>query len=273
VLLAKTDAGAHPDPDTPAVCQKGLSSANPIHRADVGAVFMADRAHRFCRGNRTRVLGIRRPIVMLSILNFFLPPASSIPIVLCVDLCANIFLLPDARHNATAAVTIPLLVGTLLLLPVGVLLLSSANPAIMKRVIALFILIAALALLSEWRPFARPIGVAGWGAVGALTGVIVGATSLGVTAALFLNSGVQSSIAARANFIVWVFFANSALLSMLAASQGLSPDLFSAVAVMAPLYLIGSMAGAKIIHRMPENRARRTILVLIALAGVAGLFL
>jgi uncharacterized membrane protein YfcA len=42
---------------------------------------------------------------------------------------------------------------------------------------------------------------------------------------------------------------------------------------MAPLYLIGSMAGAKIIHRMPENRARRTILVLIALAGVAGLFL
>ena len=212
-------------------------------------------------------------IVMLSILNFFLPPASSIPLVLCVDLCANIFLLPDARHNATAAVTIPLLVGTLLLLPVGVLLLSSANPAIMKRVIALFILIAALALLSEWRPFARPIGVAGWGAVGALTGIIVGATSLGVTAALFLNSGVQSSIAARANFIVWVFFANSALLSMLAASQGLSPDLFSAVAVMAPLYLIGSMAGAKIIHRMPENRARRTILVLIALAGVAGLFL
>ena len=102
----------------------------------------------------------------------------------------------------------------------------------------------------------------------------MGATSLGVTAALFLNSGVQSSIAARANFIVWVFFANSAaLLSMLAASQGLSPDLFSAVAVMAPLYLIGSMAGAKIIHRMPENRARRTILVLIALAGVAGLFL
>jgi hypothetical protein len=33
------------------------------------------------------------------------------------------------------------------------------------------------------------------------------------------------------------------------------------------------MADAKIIHRMPENRARRTILVLIALAGVAGLFL
>ena len=101
----------------------------------------------------------------------------------------------------------------------------------------------------------------------------MGATSLGVTAALFLNSGVQSSIAARANFIVWVFFANSALLLMLVASHGLSPDLFSAVAVMAPLYLIGSMADAKIIHRMPENRARRTILVLIALAGVAGLFL
>jgi uncharacterized membrane protein YfcA len=158
-------------------------------------------------------------------------------------------------------------------LPIGVLLLSSANPAIMKRVIALVILIAALTLLSGWRPFARPIGVLGWGAVGALTGIIVGATSLGVTAALFLNSGVQSPIAARANFIVWVFFANLAMLLMLAASQGVSPDLVSAVAVMTPLYLIGSMAGAKIIHRMPENRARQSILVLIALAGVAGLFL
>jgi len=60
---------------------------------------------------------------------------------------------------------------------------------------------------------------------------------------------------------------------MRTASQGLSPDLFSTVAVMAPLYLIGSMAGARVIYRMPENRARQSILVLIAMAGVAGLFL
>jgi hypothetical protein len=117
----------------------------------------------------TRVLGIRRPDCHAFDPEFLSPAREQYSDRPVRRPLRNIFLLPDARQNATAAVTIPVLIGNLLSLPLGVLLLSSANPAIMKRVIALVILIAALTLLCGWRPFPRPIGVAGWGAVGALT--------------------------------------------------------------------------------------------------------
>ena len=60
----------------------------------------------------------------------------------------------------------------------------------------------------------------GWAGVGALTGAVMGATSLAITAALFLNAGSQTAIESRANFIVWVFIATLALLAMLATGAG-----------------------------------------------------
>jgi uncharacterized protein len=217
--------------------------------------------------------GFGGPIVVLSILNVFFPPTSSIPIILCIDLLVNILLLPQARHNATAAVTIPLSVGTCVSLPLGVLLLSTANPETMKRIIALAILTAALLLISGWRPFLRPIGALGWGSVGALTGVIMGATSLGVTAALFLNSGTQTPAVARANFIVLVFFSNALMLLLFVVAQGLQAHLLPTTAIMAPLYFIGSMVGARVIRWIPEKRTRQIILMLIAVSALAGLCL
>jgi uncharacterized membrane protein YfcA len=217
--------------------------------------------------------GFGGPIVVLSMLNFFLPPTTSIPIILCIDLLANIILLPDARHKALGAVTIPLTLGTLVSLPFGVLLLSTINPEIMKRLIALAILAAALLLLSGWRPFLRPIGITGWGSIGGLTGVIMGATSLGVTAALFLNSGTQTAAVARANFIVWVLFSDAMMLLMFGLFHGLSLKLLSTIGTMAPLYFVGSMVGARLHGSIPEKLTRRIILVLIAISGLAGMLL
>jgi len=225
----------------------------------------------FIAGTVRGFSGFGGPIVLLSALNFFLAPTSSIPIILCVDLLANILLLPDARHSAIRAITVPLSLGTFVSLPLGVLLVSVANPETMKHVIALCILAAALLLLSGWRPFVREIRPAGWAVVGMLTGIVMGATSLGITAALFLNSGPQTAAVARANFIVWVFFSDLLLLTLFIVSQGFSLHSLPAIATMAPAYLIGSLLGARLTRQIPERLMRQTILVLVGLSALARL--
>ncbi len=169
------------------------------------------------------------------------------------------------------AVIVPLSLGTFVTLPLGVLLVSVINAETMKHVIALSILAASLLLLSGWRPFLRDIPFAGWGLIGALTGLIMGATSLGISAALFLNSGSQTAKVARANFIVWVLFSDLLLLALFIAFQGFSVRSLPVIAAMAPAYLTGSLLGARLTGRIPERSMRQTILMLVGLTALASL--
>jgi uncharacterized protein len=216
--------------------------------------------------------GFGGPLVLLPALNVWLSPAASVAAVMWIDLFANVHLLPEVRHEAQRAVVVPLLVGTLATMPVGVLLLVAVDPVFMKRGISAAILVAALVLLSGWR-YRGAIGPIGWAGVGALTGIIMGATSIAVTAALFLNSGSQTAKESRANFIVWVFAATLALLAMLAVGTGIAASPARVIGILAPVYLAGSLLGTRLNKRAPEAVVRRAVLLLVVVIATAGLML
>ncbi len=213
--------------------------------------------------------GFGGPLVMLPILNQFLVPAASMWVMMWVDLLVNVRLLPEAREHASRSVLVPLTLGTLATMPIGVKLMADSDPAIMKRVIGAAILVAALLLLLGWRYAGRPRGVM-WIAAGMLSGLVMGATSLAVTVALFLSADRQSAAQARANFIVWVFVATIALLVLLVAQGALRPGYVRTIGVLAPLYLLGTIAGAQLQGRAPEPLVRRLVLLLAAIIGGAG---
>ena len=216
--------------------------------------------------------GFGGPLVMLPALNFFLPPAASIPVMMWVDLLVNIQLLPEARRNASLSVITPLTIATLVAMPIGVLLLVFVDPAVMKRGISAAILVAALVLLTGWR-YRGPVGVGTWTAVGLLTGIVMGATSLAVTAALFLHAGTQTAKQSRANFIVWVFLATLALLFMVALGTGFDPNLVPVIAVLGPLYFIGTVVGSRLSGRAPELLVRQIVLGLVVIIAIVGMLL
>ena len=213
--------------------------------------------------------GFGGPLVMLPILNQFLVPAASMWVMMWVDLLVNVRLLPEAREHASRSVLVPLTLGTLATMPIGVKLMADSDPAIMKRVIGAAILVAALLLLLGWRYPGRPRG-AMWITAGMLSGLVMGATSLAVTVALFLSADRQSAAQARANFIVWVFVATIALLVLLVAQGALRPGYVRTIGVLAPLYLLGTIAGAQLQGRAPEPLVRRLVLLLAAIIGGAG---
>jgi uncharacterized membrane protein YfcA len=215
--------------------------------------------------------GFGGPLLMLPVLNGFLPPATSLWVMMWVDLLVNVRLLPDARHHASLPVLLPLTLGTLATMPIGVMLLYAVDAVVMKKVISAAILLAALVLLSGWR-YRREAGPITWTAVGGLTGLVMGATSLAVTAALFLNAGNQTAAESRANFIGWVFIATIALLAMLAFKSASRPGDLQVILVLGALYLAGSILGSRWHRQANEVVVRRIVLAMVVLVATAGLF-
>ncbi|MFZ4806778.1 MAG: TSUP family transporter [Hyphomicrobiaceae bacterium] len=212
--------------------------------------------------------GFGGPMVILPVATAVLGPAAAVWVVLCADILVNVRLLPEVRGIARRAVVVPLAIGSLLTLPIGSLALVSLDAEMVRRVICSAILVASLVMLSGWR-WRAELAPGQWVAVGALTGLVMGLTSLAVTAALFLQSGKTSAAEARADFIVWVFITSLALLAILTVQGGFPHGQAGAFLMVAPAYFAGTLAGARLHGRVSDATGRRVVLVLVA--GIASI--
>lgn len=216
--------------------------------------------------------GFGGPLMLLPVLNAFMPTTAAILVMSWIDLVVNVHLMPQAARQAKAAVVVPIALGAVLTMPLGVLLLVKIDPMVMKRGLSIAILAAALVLLSGWR-YPRTIRRVGWVGVGALTGVVMGATSLAVTSALFLHADRQTAAESRANFIMWVVVGEIMLLAMLSFGSGFDVALLPAMAVVAPPYIIGCVAGSRLVGRLPDGLVRTVVLLLVVTIALASLVL
>jgi uncharacterized membrane protein YfcA len=216
--------------------------------------------------------GFGGPLVLVPIMSFFLPPAVAVGVLMWIDLFVNVRLVPEARAESTRAIVVPLMIGTALAMPAGVFLLLSVEPTLMKKVICGAILVAALVLLTGWR-YPRPIGKPVYGAVGAISGFVMGATSLGVITPLFLSAGNLTVAQSRANFILWIFASTILLIVLLTAQGALATASIAMIAVLAPAYFAGTWAGSRAYRNSAERTVRYTVLALVIASASAGLLL
>jgi uncharacterized membrane protein YfcA len=215
--------------------------------------------------------GFGGPLLMLPVLNAFLTPAVSVSVMMWIDLFSNVQLLPEARHDSSRTVVIPLTVGTFIAMPAGAYLLLTLDAAIMKRAICGAILVAAIVLLTGWR-YRGPLGRNIYGAVGALSGLVMGATSIAAVTPLFLGASQHTMKENRANFIVWVFMATILLVAILALAGTLGVGDWIAIAVLTPAYILGTTLGSRFNRRASDAHVRRAVLVMIMAVAVGGLF-
>ena len=216
--------------------------------------------------------GFGGPLFMVPIMSLFLPPAVTIGVMMWVDLFVNIRLLPEARADCTRATIVPLMIGTAVAMPAGVYLLMSTEPLLMKKIICGSILIAAVVLLTGWR-YRRSVGTPVYGAIGAVSGFVMGATSIAVVTPLFLGAGNQTAAQNRANFIIWVFPATVLLIFLLTMQDALTAGNAVMIIALAPAYFAGTWAGSRVYRKAAERTVRQTVLALIIVTATAGLVL
>lgn len=238
------------------------ASIDPMYAVLVPTVLVAG----FVRG----FSGFGGPMVMLPVFGFYFPPATTIWLVMWVDVFVNLQLVPEARHHASRQMVLPLILGSMLTIPIGVAALFFFDAAIMKKVISFSILVAATVLLAGWR-FKRETGQRSAFAAGAISGVILGATYIAVATALFLQSARQTALESRANFITWGFLSTLVMMAILAWSRPPQIGNWQPIAALTPIYFVGAAVGTRFHHRADPRRARIGVLLLIIVIAISGL--
>ena len=213
------------------------------------------------------ITGFGGAMVMTPPLALLFGPSLAVPVVLLLESIAAAPMLVHTRREVRWRVIGPILTAACATVPIGAYVLVTADPQALRRAIAAIVIAFSLLLLRGWRyagrqRFGTSIGL------GALSGTMLGATSLGgPPVILYLLSGPDPIETTRANLTLFVAASSLAAVAMFWAGGVLGLSAAMAGLLLAPAYYGGLLAGSRTFVRFNDARFRQfTLLLLVAVS-------
>lgn len=209
------------------------------------------------------ITGFGGAMVMSPPFALLLGPLVAVPVVLLLEGVAALPMVAAARSLVRWPVIGPITAAACLTIPLGTWALVSVEPDTMRRVIAATVVVFALVLMRGWRHAGGHRPATGL-ALGALSGTMVGATSMGgPPVILYLLSGPDPVEVTRANLTVFVCAISMAGIAGLWAGGVLTATGAGLAALLAPGYYGGIVLGARVFPRLGDRRFRQLVLALL----------
>jgi uncharacterized membrane protein YfcA len=151
---------------------------------------------------------------------------------------------------------IPLIVGAMILVPLGGILLATVDGDIMRRAIAAVVIAAALLMLTGRsyngpRTFPTSLGV------GAVSGLLTGSTGMGGPPVLFYTlTGEGAARRARGGMQVMSVFIEGLTVGGFLIAGILTPAYLTLTAALLPIMLAGTWIGARLFGRTSDQHFR-----------------
>src|SRR6185295_13494552 len=163
----------------------------------------------------------------------------------------------------------PFMAGAALGVPVGVGILTWANPAHVRMGVGAFLVLYSLyALLRPAIPAVKSGGGAADAGVGFLNGVLGGMTGLsGILVIIWCGLRGWSRDVQRAVFQPTAVFTFLMSATWLGARGDIAPDTLKLFAIGLQLVLLGTWIGLKLYGRLDEAGFRRVVLILLLVSG------
>lgn len=216
--------------------------------------------------------GFGAAMVMTPLLALLLGPKVAVPVTLLLETFAAAPMLPAAVALARWRVIAPISAAAVLAVPLGSYFLFGADPLTLRRLIALTVIVFSLALLSGRRYLGAqrlPTSLA----LGALSGTMLGATSIGAPPViLYLLSGPDPVAVTRANLTLYVMVISGAGLVMLIISGLITAATLQTAVLLAPLFIVGLFAGSRLFSRFSDQRFRQLTMAFMFLVSLGVLF-
>lgn len=212
--------------------------------------------------------GFGAAMVMTPALALLIGPKSAVPITLLLETFAALPMLPGAARIARWRVIAPISFAAFVTVPAGGWLLAGADPKHLRMLIAATVIVFSLALLSGRRYQGQPrTGTSV--ALGALSGAMLGATSIGAPPViLYLLSGPDPASVTRANLTLYVVAISGAGLVMLTASGLIDGAALRLAGWLSIPFIGGVIAGAKLFSRFSDLRFRQFTMIFMLLVAV-----
>lgn len=198
-------------------------------------------------------------------------PEIAVPLLFLVDSLATLPITVAALRRCAWAEILPLAAGATLTIPLGVALLVTVDPLVMRWLISLLILAAVAALAAGWR-LRRQLPLLGTAAVGALAGITGGAASLSGPPLVLFWLGSRSEAARMRDNIYAIFGVLGVVAGTSLWLNGLlSFAVLREALVLLPVYALAILVGARLFPHASESLYRRVALLLCGLAAFAAL--
>jgi uncharacterized protein len=209
------------------------------------------------------ITGFGGAMVMSPPLALLLGPRLAVPVGLLLESVVAAPMLLRTRHRTNWRLMGTILAAACAFVPLGVLVLAAADPLVIRRAIALFVIVFAFILLRGWRYAGRPRIATSLG-LGAISGGMLGATSIGgPPVVLYLLSGPDPVETTRANLTLYVTVTSLVGIIMLWHEDFFDTPAIVASLWLAPAYYCGLLAGVRLFPLLGDTRFRHLTLVLL----------
>lgn len=214
------------------------------------------------------ITGFGAAMVMTPPLALLLGPAVAVPVTLILETFAAAPMLPAAVREARWRVLAPISIAAIACVPIGSYWLATADPDLLRRIIAAVVICFALLLLRGARYHGRQRLGTSLG-LGALSGTMLGATSIGAPPViLYLLSGPDEVRVSRASLTLYVVVISAAGLVAQSLSGAITARALGLAALMAPLFVLGVVLGSRLFSRFSDQRFRQFTMVFMLLVSL-----
>ena len=213
-------------------------------------------------------------LVAASIWLYILTPLQTATLIIAFGLIVQAYSVWKLRHALVWNKLWPFLIGAAIGVPVGVAVLTRANPVHVRIGVGIFLVVYSLYAL--FRPAMRPVTAGGGAAdagVGFLNGVLAGITGLaGILVTIWCGLRGWPKDQQRTIFqpVAVAIFVMSAV--WLGAKGAIAADTIRLFLFGLPALLVGTWLGMKLYSRLDEAMFRRVVLVLLLVSGAALVF-
>ena len=229
----------------------------------LGVVFLAGTLRGF--------MGFGSALLTVPALAVLFDPVQAVVIAMLLEIPVSLSLLPTAIKRSQPRTVLPMLSIFLIFIPVGVWLLRSVDPDLMKIIISVFVLIMVGVIFVQNRLAAilSPMGLILTGIIGGISQGLTGiAGPLFATAILARGESASQS---RANIIALA--GGVTLISLISfwVLGLLTQKAIVTVAVATVPMLLGVAGGSVLFRRLSHYNLRNVILVFLAVVAVVTL--
>ncbi|MCH7692465.1 MAG: sulfite exporter TauE/SafE family protein [Proteobacteria bacterium] len=198
-------------------------------------------------------------------------PVETVAIIILMEIVVTVQLMPGILGDVEWRFVGPMAAAAALFMPLGSWLLVTMDPGIMARAMAAIVVAFAVVLMTGWRYRGgrRPLPTM---VVGAVSGVMVAATTLGIPPVmLYMLSGRDTAARNRANVIGFFAITLTVLIALMSATGMMSWDAVWRAAMLMPGFMLTTWIGGRLFRQSSEHLYRRVALVFLLGVGVFGL--
>lgn len=215
--------------------------------------------------------GFGSALIFMPVAAAFLTPVWAIVVMLVMETVGPLPTMPRAIRSADLREVGWLVAGFMTALPFGIWALVVLAPDAIRWCVSGVGIVMLAVLLGGWR-YTGPRGAGVTYGAGLAAGIVGGTTGLtGPPAILFYLASPLPAPVVRANMMIYLYATVVVLLSVFFLTGRLSGTALAIGALMTPLFLIGTVVGARLFRPGNERGFRAAAYAVIAGSAIVGL--